>query len=442
MNKRQKPLWKNKLAVKLLAASALSLILAAGAALSLRLAVYNALDEKLASAEFAEEDAALLRLQGYIDKNKLAKKDIAKLDEWREDYLSFAIYTDDGKIYDSAFEHGAQLNVAEYIEFDDSYDYTLQFSDGKAYVILFSYRSFAYYSAADWASAGVGLVLFLLLMALFVNKKLRYLSKLTDEAAILEGGDLTYPITVMGGDELGELARGIDDMRKAILERQQGETEAKSANRELITAMSHDLRTPLTSLLGYLDLMELGKYENAAQLAHFIKSSREKGYRIKQLSDKLFEYFLVYASDWSNTPSELVDIWTYLSQMISENAFELEVAGFLVSVECEPFRAVAHISTELMQRVFENTFGNIKKYAAKNSPVKIACAFEDAMRASNGMRVRITIVNEIKSERGRVESTGLGIKTCEKLMRFHGGSFSASEEAGKFCVSIELPVKT
>lgn len=430
-----KPFWKNKLAAKLLATAALSLIIAAAAALAMRMIAYDALDEKLASAEFSDEDAALVRLQNYIDKNRLSTNDVSKLDAWRnkEKYLSFAIYTDGGLIYDS--EYGAKFDSAEqYIVFNDQYDYILRFSDAKAYAIIFSYRAFAYYSAADWASAAAGLLLFLLLIALFMSKKLKYLARLTNETAILEGGDLTYKITVIGNDELGELARGIDDMRKAILDRQSGEAEAKNANRELIAAMSHDLRTPLTSLLGYLDLMEMGKYDDSAQLAHFIKSSREKGYRIKQLSDKLFEYFLVYASDWSNTPCELVDVWTFLSQIISENVFELELAGFTVNVECEPFKAAAYISTELMQQVFENAFANIKKYAALDLPVTIACAYD-------GVESSVSIVNGIKAGRECKEGTHIGLKTCEKLMRFHGGSFFAAEEAGSFSVSIRLPVE-
>lgn len=432
-----RPLWKNKLGAKLLAVAAISLIIAAAAALGFRWIAYSALDEGITNAVLADEDAALLRLQSYIDDNKLALSDVSQLDAWRdkEKYISFTLYTDDGMIYDSTLAHGAQTQAGQCLMFDDEYDSSVFFADGRAYALLFSYRAIAYYNAADWVSAAAGFVLFMLLIALFVSKKLRYLLKLTQEAAILEGGDLTYPITVMGNDELGELARGIDDMRKAILERQSGEAEAKSANRELISAMSHDLRTPLTSLLGYLDLMEMGKYENDEQLSHFIKSSRDKGYRIKQLSDKLFEYFLVYASDWSNTPCELVDAWTFLSQIIAENAFELEVAGFSVRVSCEPFCAEAQISTELMQRVFENTFLNVKKYAAQASPVQISCVYQ-------ADSARVSIKNTVKNERERVAGTRIGLKTCEKLMRFHGGSFLASEEAGVFSVIIELPVVT
>ena len=71
------------------------------------------------------------------------------------------------------------------------------------------------------------------------------------------------------------------------------------ANSELVTAMSHDLRTPLTSLLAYLELMERGKYENQEQLAYFIRRSLEKTMQIKSMADKLFEYFFVYSSEWA-----------------------------------------------------------------------------------------------------------------------------------------------
>ena len=75
----------------------------------------------------------------------------------------------------------------------------------------------------------------------------------------MSGGDLHQPIRPMGNDELGILARELDQMRSTLYTNIQQETESRRANQDLITAMSHDLRTPLTILHGYLDILALGR---------------------------------------------------------------------------------------------------------------------------------------------------------------------------------------
>ena len=76
-------------------------------------------------------------------------------------------------------------------------------------------------------------------------------------------------------DEIGTLAASVDSMRNSIVETMRSEKAAWNSNTALITAMSHDIRTPLTSLVGYLDIIEGGKYKSEEELIHYIKSSRE-----------------------------------------------------------------------------------------------------------------------------------------------------------------------
>lgn len=103
------------------------------------------------------------------------------------------------------------------------------------------------------------MAVFALMLVMLIRGKIRYIDLMEQEIQILKGGDLDYRITVKGKDELASLAAEIDAMRCAIKERQQKEEEAGKANRELVTAMSHDLRTPLTSLLGYVDILQMEK---------------------------------------------------------------------------------------------------------------------------------------------------------------------------------------
>ena len=86
------------------------------------------------------------------------------------------------------------------------------------------------------------------------------------------------------------------------MDRMNSERAAQEANNQLITSMSHDIRTPLTSLIGYLDIISGHKYKNEQELQKYIGSCSDKAVQLKDLSDKLFQYFLVYNNEEKNKP--------------------------------------------------------------------------------------------------------------------------------------------
>ena len=250
---------------------------------------------------------------------------------------------------------------------------------------------------------------------------------------ILAGGDLSYRVTVAGEDELSELASGIDQMRLSILEHQRSEDAMRSANSQLVTAMSHDLRTPLTSLLGYLELMERGKYEDDGQLRHFISRSREKALRIKEMADKLVEYFLVYSSEWEKPGLETVAADEVLRHFWSEYAFSLESAGFTVRTDFGAPDGTMQVNIDLLRRAFDNLYSNLLKYADPAQPIEIGYRQEEG-------RIALTVVNHVSPRRDAKESTNIGLGTCRRILEYHGGSFSAKEANGVFRAALSLPL--
>ncbi len=173
-------------------------------------------------------------------------------------------------------------------------------------------------------SIGVALFLLLLLPLLFLRKKVQDIGILKDHILQMSGGDLHQPIRPMGNDELGILARELDQMRSTLYTNIQQETESRRANQDLITAMSHDLRTPLTILHGYLDILALGR--NPDQQSEYIRRCLQKTEDIQQLTDRMFEYSLVYEPPQSPvlTPIPLTD----LQLTLTEHLDFLHLAGF------------------------------------------------------------------------------------------------------------------
>ena len=97
---------------------------------------------------------------------------------------------------------------------------------------------------------------------------------LASEVQQVSDGKLDYEIHSFHNDEIGTLSTSVDNMRNSIIQKHQNEKEAWEANTQLITAMSHDIRTPLTSMIGYLDIIEGKKYKSQEELDKYIASCR------------------------------------------------------------------------------------------------------------------------------------------------------------------------
>lgn len=383
-------------------------------------------------------DRQFEKLQSYVEQEKITEKNLHRLNSWcgRGDKVYLTLYQGDTVLYDCFSGNGEVPDPAEYgpeLE-NPEREYALTLSGGTVV------RAFLYYYAGDvyyyWAVVFSGLIAFLvfsLCFITFVHRKLRYVKRLKAELDILAGGELNYPVTVKGSDELGELATGIDQMRRSILSHQSAEEQMRSANSQLVTAMSHDLRTPLTSLLAYLELMERGRYDSEEQLRHFIGQSLNKAFQIRDMADKLFEYFLVYSSEWEPTELEPADADQVLQQFWGEYAFSLESKGFVVKTDFSPLDGSLRINLDLLRRAFDNLYSNLLKYADPAQPVEVAYCRE-------GDLVRLTLVNRVSPQRDKRESTNIGLNTCRRVLQYHGGSFQTEETDGLFRVTVNLPL--
>lgn len=432
-------LWKSRLEIELIAAVLASLIAASVLFFFGKGILYAVLNQYYQTEDSQKrfEEKGIGRLQDYIRKNNLSVSDWEALDQWtdREKYVSLSLYQDGYLVYDSFLSRSeaetvpmkglAGTNEMAVDIITGRRLYPVTFADGTVQALLFVFYEYRYDTAITAGMFLIAFAAFIAILVWFLHKKTSYIEQMEQELQILEGGDLDYEITVRGNDELASLARGINHMRLAVIERQIAEKTARDANHELVTAMSHDLRSPLTALIGYLDLLEMGKYKGEEQLKHFIHSSSLKSYQIKEMSDKLFEYFLIYGNEQEEPELEPVDIGIFLNQTVFESLFDLENRGFLVEQQMEEIHGMIRVNARMCQRVFDNVFSNLIKYADQDYPVRVA-----VREAPEG--VEILIENRIKYLKDPVESTRIGIKTCEKIMRNQNGLFSAKQTGGEF----------
>ena len=307
--------------------------------------------------------------------------------------------------------------------------YTVAFSDGSASAVLFYIGSeedeFVYV-----LSTAFGGLCFVLILYLLIRRKVKYIELLGKEMEILKSGELNYQVTVKGNDELSSLAGELDSMRRAILSRQEEEELLRIANRDMVTAMSHDLRTPLTSLMGYLDI--LGMERDVEKQKKYLSVCRDKAAQIKSLSDKLFEYFLVYSRDQDELHRDEVNGAEFVGQIVEESLFDLESEGLQVIRKTGEITCSLSVDVELMRRVFGNLFSNILKYADRAQPV-------EAEYRETEKELVICLKNSMAADESERESTNIGLKTCETILERHGGTFRCGKKGRLFKAEVRIP---
>jgi len=401
------------------------------------------LDKTIYGQSFADKmaDQQFSKLQSYVKEEQISLDTLQRLNPWcsRGEKVYLTIYLDDTLIYESHTSSKESTPLTE-----QGFDPNLEDPDNEYILTLqgnVKVRTFLYYYAGDafyfWMTVVSGLLAFAafsLCFVVLISRKVTYITKLKEELDILSGGQLEYPVTITGKDELGELASGIDQMRRSIIRHQEVENQMRSANSELITAMSHDLRTPLTSLLAYLEIIQRKKYKDEQQLEYLIHKSVGQTMRIKQMADKLFSYFLAYATEWETADMETVDADRLFHQILSDYAYALESKG--MNVEMDFAQTSSHISanTQLLQRALDNLYSNLLKYADPKEPILISYNRKE-------QSVLLSISNSIRSEQLKADSTSIGLITCRRIIQYHKGHFTAAENNNRFHVTVSIPIQ-
>ncbi len=424
---------KHKLALELLLSTVFSLLVGVLAANGVSGLAYDYLNRKLTREGYYERrvEESLQSLQKFIDQNQVTEDNVELLYVWvqkqRDVYAVF--YKDVDSLFNSY-----QTDDRDTWYQDVSY-YDVELADGTPIKAeLECYMGMKYYYGVDAASIVIGISCFVVLLLLLIHRKIRYINRLENELKILGSGNMDYPITIQGNDELTSLALGIEAMKNEIQERQRLKAEAEKANTELVTAMSHDLRTPLTSLIGYLELLNLHRYDDESQLENYLKHCREKAFQMKKMSDRLFEYFLVYGKEEQPYQFRSVACINLLEDLCNSQFFEWQEAGGCLDCRVEELKGSVKIDTEYMQRVTDNLMSNLKKYGDINYPLTIQAFERQDM-------LHILLTNMVREQKNVVESTEIGLKTCKKIVGNCGGQFDWKQEGEEFIVSMELPLQ-
>lgn len=317
----------------------------------------------------------------------------------------------------------------------DSNMYHVLFANGIHSVAVVDYSLATGTDAIIIWSVIASILIFFLILLLYYHNQTRAIVSLSREVETVSGGDLTASIGSNRGDEIGMLACDVDAMRDTILRKMEEEQRAWQANSDLLTSMTHDIRTPLTTLLGYMELLSADSENLTPEQKAYIRVCSAKAEQIKGLSDKLFLYFWAFNRVETEGELESVEAGLLFEQLVADYIPAMEAAGIHIETDLTAISPTdtVRIRAESIRRVTDNVFDNLVKYADRGAPVTIT-----AFRTDTALTV--TMRNAAARKSDKTSSTRIGVKTCVNMMKSMNGGFETVTDGKNFTASLTLPL--
>lgn len=268
---------------------------------------------------------------------------------------------------------------------------------------------------------------------------------------IAEGNyDHRIPFEVRG--DLGRIIQSINGLVDSTVTAIEEERRIEQSKDELITNVSHDIRTPLTSIIGYLGLVEDQQYHSEEELLKYTHTAYMKAKQMKSLVEDLFEYTKV------RQPGVPIYYLTFdMVQLVEQLAidFELEAAkkDITIEVKAKPEQIMMEGDTEKIVRVFNNLISNALKYGkgATQIIVELEQISQEVIITvkNNGQMIPQKSLEQLFDRFYRVEEsrsqatggTGLGLAIAQSIIALHGGYIYAKSNPDWTSFIIHLPLK-
>ena len=402
------------------------------------------------------EESLLSDLQDFINEREITDEDAKEnLEEWIKEnrYVFLSVYSDDDLLFSSVTEEPSdnedtedspdegngdggmfyRPDAEELLQHAEKLDLkTISDSNGNSlHVKIYDYSEYFQRDILNVLSFVVSMIVLATVIVEHFGRIIARIKRLQYDVNEVSRGHLEHPIIATGVDEITRLSYDIDNMRTSMLENIEKEREALQMNTELITSMSHDIRTPLTVLMGYVDIMKSDLPPE--EMKEYILASEKTVQRLKQLSDDMFKYFRAFGKGAEGITMEEYDAATLFEQLLAEHVLLLSESGYNVSYKIDELlegKSIVRTDAPHMMRIVDNIFSNLYKYADIDSEVLITGRREDDLAI-------FEFKNTVSRSKG-AESSKVGLKTCKRLASYILNSFEWGEENGVFTLTMSL----
>ena len=278
----------------------------------------------------------------------------------------------------------------------------------------------------------------------FLIRRIDGFDRVVDALKRLRGGDLTYKLTDMPAGVFASMADDINSLGDGMQLALQNEVRAERMKSELITNVSHDLKTPLTSILNYSDLL-CQEHLTPEEANDYAKIIYQKGLRLKNLTSDLFDISKVQ-SGAEQIVCERLDACTLVRQALGEQDKAIGDGKLTLKVDLPEHELPIWADGRKMSRVMENLIGNCIKYAMPGTRVFISVKQEENSAvielkniANYAMDFDVSEITErfVRGDAARsTEGSGLGLAIAKSYVEACGGTFMVSVDGDLFKVRI------
>lgn len=297
----------------------------------------------------------------------------------------------------------------------------------------------------------VGIVIFSVTFMILEEPGIRYLGRISDAVQSISQGNLNTEVDVTGDDEFSAMAANLNKMSSDIREFMDKEREAERTKNELITNVAHDLRTPLTSIIGYLELLA-GNTQIPQEMQHkYIEIAYSKSRRLEKLIEDLFGFTKLNYGKIAMHIGQ-IDIVKLLEQLLEEAYPNFEEKNLSYDLQSNVPAKIISADGNLLARLFDNLIGNAIKYGADGKRVLVKIhGEEDTVTVSVTNFGRVIPADELpllfnkfyrveQSRSATTGGTGLGLAIAKEIVDMHGGTIRVASDLNGTVFTVKLQV--
>lgn len=297
----------------------------------------------------------------------------------------------------------------------------------------------------------VGIVIFSVTFMILEEPGIRYLGRISDAVQSISQGNLNMEVDVTGDDEFSAMAANLNKMSSDIRKLMDKEREAERTKNELITNVAHDLRTPLTSIIGYLELLA-GNTQIPQEMQHkYIEIAYSKSRRLEKLIEDLFGFTKLNYGKIAMHIGQ-IDIVKLLEQLLEEAYPNFEEKNLSYDLQSNVPAKIISADGNLLARLFDNLIGNAIKYGADGKRVLVKIhGEEDTVTVSVTNFGRVIPADELpllfnkfyrveQSRSATTGGTGLGLAIAKEIVDMHGGTIRVASDLNGTVFTVKLQV--
>ncbi|WP_239614707.1 HAMP domain-containing sensor histidine kinase [Cohnella mopanensis] len=313
---------------------------------------------------------------------------------------------------------------------------------------IVGYRLYGYYRYVEekW------LILYLCIYVLFIFPSLLSFAgkfrRLLLETKEISRGNLQAKVEIEGNGPISELAAQINNMRIGYGKALEVQMKSERLKSELITNVSHDLKTPLTSIINYVDLLKK-EQPGSDKIGDYVEVLDRKSLRLKALIEDLFEASKM-ASGTIELDIQRIDVVALLDQAVAEFKDKFEHSSLFLRMKISKPHIYAYLDGNKTWRLFENLLSNALKYSLSGTRVYVYLDEADdrvSFRIQNTALYEIDFAPEELFERFKradesrhTEGSGLGLAIAKSIVELQGGDIRIEVSGDQFNVLIDFPI--